>query len=117
MLPHCIVNAIRTKWPEASGVYSTDIFNKPLKTKNPASTKKPSKTKAVKTVKVPKIKTTTVRKEKKIKTPAPVPENKIKKVKTSRKKSVAAKIVTPTKEQSQPNQYTITQLYDESDVF
>ena len=102
------------KWPEASGMYSTDIFNRPLKTKKPTSTKKPSKTKAIK---VPKIKVIKVRKGKKVKAPAPVkvPEKKIKKA--PRKKSVAAKVVTPTKEQSQSKQFTITQMCDESDVF
>ena len=88
------------KWPEASGIYLTDVFNRPIK--------KPSKPKVVK---VPKPKIVKVPK-KVVKVPKKI---KVKKVKAPRKKSVAAKIMTPTKE-SQPNQFTITQMYNESDV-
>ena len=46
LLPYCIVNAIWMKWPENSGVYSTDIFNRPIKSKIQ------SKPKAIKPIKI-----------------------------------------------------------------
>ena len=95
------------KWPEATGIYSTDVFNRPIK-----KLSQPKVSKVTKQTKQTKQK---IVKEKVVKVKVPK-KVKVKKVKVPKKKPVAAKIVTPTKE-SQSNQFTITQLYDESDVF
>ena len=92
------------KWPEATGIYSTDVFNRPIKKLSQPKVSKVTKQTKQKIVKEKVVK---------VKVPKKV---KVKKVKVPKKKPVAAKIVTPTKE-SQSNQFTMTQLYDESDVF
>ena len=98
------------KWPEPSGIYSTDVFNRPIQKISKPKVSKVKKVKVVKDkvvkVKVPKK----VKVPRKVKTPKEVSG---KKVQSPKKKSVAARIVTPSKD----TQFTITQLYDESDVF
>ena len=110
MLPHCIINAIRIAYPELSGVYTTDVYNRQLvptkkkKGRKPAGV--PSPKKASKKKKSPSTKPPTKPRAKKEKKTPVTPKQEI--------KTAQPVVVTP---HSTPpsDQLTITQLFFELD--